>query len=510
MTPLLNCIRKNAKMQKLASDTLQRRHHGIETTSSPTKELSSLNSLDNNISLGNEKYSPRTVNYNHHALRRLVKRNYFLIFIILILIAWKFLLDESSSLLRPMTTDPSKTADAATSVMESNHGNNKKEYPLKLLNISSAEEAYQRGFWQRTKPYPLHSFGKDTTCNIPTDGSRIPDWQKRVPYVLMIGSQKGGTTAMAYYLYNHPSIPYLPSKELHFFDETMDQQLPSPTTKTDGDVIKMNGPDILKAYHNTIAKEVPLEKLQKESSKLHLLDATPNYLFVSDRSPTRIFCACSTSPKLLALLRNPIDRAWSQYHMQLNHDIAAVHADQKYNNESSSQQEGPAPMLSFEEYIDLDMKVLREVGVVLPNHHHDDTSFRKHSGSRQEFLAWKTYTKLGINSPIGRGLYSIQLRHWFQTMEEFNKPKTDFMIINTDDMLRNSSEVYTKVLEFLKLPYHGLKKYDLVHKTKYGSTGSLDLPPKMKAETRKRLEDFYRPYNTELKYLLGPEWENVW
>ena len=30
--------------------------------------------------------------------------------------------------------------------------------------------------------------------NIPTDGSRIPDWQKRVPYVLMIGSQKGTYT----------------------------------------------------------------------------------------------------------------------------------------------------------------------------------------------------------------------------------------------------------------------------------------------------------------------------
>ena len=168
----------------------------------------------------------------------------------------------------------------------------------------------------------------------------------------------------------------------HFFDETMDQQLPrSPpptTTADDGDTIKLNGPDILKAYHNTIAKEVPLEKLQQESSKLHLLDATPNYLFVSDRSPTRIFCACSISPKLLALLRNPIDRAWSQYHMQLNHDIAAAvhHADQqKYTNESSTQQQqqqGPTPILSFEEYIDLDIKVLQEVGVILPNHHHHD------------------------------------------------------------------------------------------------------------------------------------------
>ena len=104
-----------------------------------------------------------------------------------------------------------------------------KEYPLKSLGIKWTEQSYDQGFWQRTKPYPLNYFKSDIfhreiSCQEPIDVSRLPDWQRRVPYVMIIGSQKGGTTAMAYYLYNHPSIPFVPSKELHFFDETMDQQ----------------------------------------------------------------------------------------------------------------------------------------------------------------------------------------------------------------------------------------------------------------------------------------------
>ena len=106
---------------------------------------------------------------------------------------------------------------------------------------------------------------------------------------------------------------------------------------------------------------------------------------------------------------------------------------------------------------------------------------------------------------MGRGLYSIQLRHWFEAMEEFNKPKEDFMILQTENMLQNSSEVYNEVLHFLNLPQHELKKFSVIHKTNFGT-----IPEEMKPETRKRLEDFYRPYNRQLEDLLGPAWKNVW
>jgi N-formylglutamate amidohydrolase len=59
-------------------------------------------------------------------------------------------------------------------------------------------------------------------------------------------------------------------------------------------------------------------------------------------------------------------------------------------------------------------------------------------------------------------------------------------------------------LKFLELPAHDLLNYDRIHETKY-------LPQTaMKPETRMRLEEFYRPYNRQLKDLLGSEWDAVW
>jgi hypothetical protein len=104
-----------------------------------------------------------------------------------------------------------------TKQVKENESYKKVEYPLKSLNILSAEASYQRGFWQRSRTFPLIKFF-DTTesvCREPVSSvESISEWKRRVPYALLIGCQKGGTTAMAYYLYNHPSISYLPSKEL--------------------------------------------------------------------------------------------------------------------------------------------------------------------------------------------------------------------------------------------------------------------------------------------------------
>lgn len=376
---------------------------------------------------------------------------------------------------------------AASSVRNSTNINNqthRKDYPLKSLNIaSSAEESFQRGFWQRAQPFPLNSFYSNVTCQVPMSSTTLRnEWQRRAPYVLLVGTQKGGTTAMAYYLYNHPKITYLPSKELHFFDEDMDH-FPFQTD--------LNGSEILEAYQqNAVAKEYSLERLQT-NLEAHILDATPNYLFASDRVPQRVLCACGPWVKLLILLRNPIDRAWSQYYMQVHHDLSA----------SSTSTIGDRPhILSFEEYIDLDLKVLHETGV-LPK---DGVSLHDHAGSPQEFRAWQTYTRLGINSPLGRGLYSIQLRHWLEAMKEFEKPMSDLLILQTERMREDSQTVYQQVLKFLELPTHDLPNYDRIHETKY--------PPQtaMKPETRMRLQEFYRPYNRHLKDLLGSEWDGVW
>eukprot|EP00980_Cylindrotheca_fusiformis_P028838 scaffold22653_cov119-Cylindrotheca_fusiformis.AAC.19 len=357
-------------------------------------------------------------------------------------------------------------------------------------SISAPEESFRKGFWQRTKPFPVEYLNMNVTCQVPitTATKTIKEWQRRAPYVLLLGSQKGGTTAMAYYLYNHPNIPYLPSKELHFFDEDMDQSI---SNNSFSNHFHLNGSAVLEAYQqNAIAPQCPLERLQTTNQKF-ILDATPNYLFASDRVPQRVLCACGPWVRLLVLLRNPVDRAWSQYAMQVQHDLTT----RKNTSKAST-------FLSFEEYIELDMKVLQETGVLPPR---QGFSLDDHSGSLLEFEAWKRYTRLGINSPVGRGLYSIQIRHWLRAMDQFDKPRSDLLILTTERMRQDSKAVYQQVVQFLDLPKHELQSFDTIHESKFLSSHTA-----MKPETRQFLQDFYRPYNAQLKDLLGSEWDGIW
>ena len=361
---------------------------------------------------------------------------------------------------------------------------NTSSYPLSSLNLTSAEEFYRRGFWQRMEPVPLDRWTlvSNTTCIAQRGKEELEEWNYRVPYVILIGAQKGGTTALAYYLYNHPNIQYLPIKELHYFDEHLDQNnnilsksgIPSQTT--------------LQHYQqDAIGTIVPVENFQFDSSK-RVLDATPNYLFASDRVPYRIFCA-TPWVKLLTLLRNPVDRAFSHYYMLFNRDLA-----------NPSNRRGPIA-LSFEHYVELDMRVLKETGVI--REWSSTEEFDAFSGSDEEFQAWQTYTKLGLNSPIGHGLYALQLRHWLQAMDLFGKPRKDLLVLQSEVMMRHSNATYFQVLDFLRLKPHHMLKYAKIHTTQYRT-------PEMNPETRAKLQTFYEPYNRQLESLLGSNWSGVW
>lgn len=365
-------------------------------------------------------------------------------------------------------------------------------YPLKALKLESARHAYERGFWQRAMPVPLHRWqaAANTTC-IPHT-SILPDWKRRVPYVIMIGAQKGGTTALSYYLYQHPSVQYFPGKELYYFDAELDQ---NPSILVNGSAI--NATKVLDYYQETIiGSMIPLLKFQYET--LHALDSTPNYMWLSDRVPHRIFCA-TPWVKLLAVLRDPVDRAYSQYHMQVHHDL--------------SNPDSRRGFVSFEDYISLDMKVLQDIGVLPKGYggwHKSDSSQTDTSigtdwlVSDQTKHAWAKYTKLGLNSPVGRGLYVLQLQQWFHVMDIYNKPRSDFKILSSQRLLEHPNETYAEVLSFLELRPHWLHKYSKIHTSTYKSTP-------MGPETRRKLQSFYRPFNQQLIGLLASsDWDGIW
>jgi hypothetical protein len=214
------------------------------------------------------------------------------------------------------------------------------------------------------------------------------------------------------------------------------------------------------------------------------IDNTPYYLFGSEQIPSAVLCVAPWV-KLMAILRNPVDRVESQYHY--------LHQNrQLYYNKD---------MVDWDVWVNHDIQLLQTAGVLQDWNVVDFDTF---AGSEAEMLAWKRYVRSPQNSMflVGRGLYAVQLQHWMQAMQRFGKPVSDLMVIHAEEMRNSTQSVYNDILHFLNLPPFVLPDTAPRHETKIKST----LP--MPESIRKTLERLYEPYNQRLYKMLG--WENVW
>jgi hypothetical protein len=114
----------------------------------------------------------------------------------------------------------------------------------------------------------------------------------RVSFVIA-GTQRGGTTTLATYLRQHPQIALPSNKEAHFFDN---------------EKLWGAGPADPAAYHASFPPGAP-DRL--------LGDATPIYMYWQPALPR--MRDYNPAMKLVIILRNPIDRAYSHW----NHERQA-------------------------------------------------------------------------------------------------------------------------------------------------------------------------------------------
>jgi len=108
---------------------------------------------------------------------------------------------------------------------------------------------------------------------------------KRNVDFLVIGAQKSGTTSLFKYLQRHPELYLPPSKEINFF------------------VNASKFPRGLDWYIETYFRGADEDKLWGE--------VCPSYIGYTS-APANIYANCP-DVKLVAILRNPIDRAYSHY-----------------------------------------------------------------------------------------------------------------------------------------------------------------------------------------------------
>jgi len=190
-----------------------------------------------------------------------------------------------------------------------------------------------------------------------------------LPNFLIIGAAKAGTTSLYNYLEQHPDVFMSPDKEPRFF-------------AFEGDTSGQYTYTELSKYE-TLFKDVKSEKAIGEAS---------TYYLFSDTAPASIKKHIP-DVKLIAILRNPIDRAYSQYVYW--------------------KREGKEKENTFEDVVKKEKDLIA-------------------SGSKGEYLS--------------RGMYSNQLENYFKLFE-----KDQIKTFKFETLCKKPKDMAREVFEFLNI-----------------------------------------------------------
>jgi hypothetical protein len=214
------------------------------------------------------------------------------------------------------------------------------------------------------------------------------------------------------YLTSHPDVGAAWRKEVHFFDKNYDK-----------------GIDWYLA-HFPRRDEVTLTG-----------EASPYYLVHPD-VPARMREAVPEA-RLIALLRDPVARAYSQYQMNVRRGIEP---------------------LSFESAIE------RELA-------------RAAEGGEQAGPRWRR------SSYLARGRYAEQIERW---LVQF--PRERLLVLKSEDFFADPESTLHRVLDYLRLPRWRPARFKVRHRADY---------PSLDRRTAERLHEHFAPHNQRLCDLLG-------
>jgi len=246
------------------------------------------------------------------------------------------------------------------------------------------------------------------------------------PCFLIIGAAKCGTTSLYNYLVKHPHISPAIKKEVHFFDINFSKGF---------------------EWYQT--------QLNCASKKDNLLigEASACYLF-HPLAPRRI-AQSFPQVKLIILLRNPTQRAFSHYRHMVRRGIEKLNFEQAINSESQ--------------------RLNGEREKMLANERYNSSNYRKHSYCT-------------------RGIYIDQIKHWMRYF-----PKEQFLIIKSEDLFAQPENILKQVHTFLGIPPCPLNNYP---KHQYHPS-----PVPLDKEVRDQLTDFFRPYDKALEEFLDRKFD---
>jgi Sulfotransferase domain len=249
-----------------------------------------------------------------------------------------------------------------------------------------------------------------------------------LPSFLLIGAQRAGTTSLFYYLRRHPHVARPGTKEVHFFDDRF-----------------WLGVDWYRSFFATSA-ERRLARLR--GGDLVAAEATPYYLF-HPAVPERV-AATIPSVRLVVLLRDPVDRAYSHYRKMRRMGLER---------------------LSFEDALEKEENRLE--------------------GEEERLLADPRYRSRHHrrHAYVARGLYADQLERWLAHF-----PREQLLVLRSEDFFARPAEICAETLDFL-----GLRRWQSPGFEPRNPTSDRPLDPALRA----RLEERFAEPNVRLAQLLG-------
>jgi hypothetical protein len=255
-----------------------------------------------------------------------------------------------------------------------------------------------------------------------------------LPEFLIIGEAKTGTTFLYYLLTRHPYVEPAATKEVHYLDRP------------------------LKSFQNNISwyrSQFP-PPAWKEGRRVITGEASPYYMY----HPHAARRASEIVPeaRIIALLRNPVDRAYSEY----QHKVRTGRED-----------------LSFEKAVENEEERIR--------------------GQRERLLANERVVSPNLRnfSYLARGVYVDQLLEWERY---FGRER--MLVLSSEELFDAPMETLKRVMEFLELPewepedLDSLSTPDSRHEADYES---------MTPETREQLKSYFATHNQRLYDFLGED-----
>ncbi len=261
---------------------------------------------------------------------------------------------------------------------------------------------------------------------------RVTAGVRVLPDFLVIGAQRAGTTTLYHYLVEHPQVRgAVADKEVHYFD--LRYQLG------------------LDAYRAAFPTKATVHRGTPRRAPVRVGEATPYYLF-HPAVPGRV-AADLPDVRLLAILRDPVERAWSQY----RHEVALGYETLSFEDALVEEEQ----RLAGEED-----RLLRDPAATSLAHQH--------------------------HSYVARGRYLEQLARWWTAF-----PKDRLLLVRSEDLHADPGPSFDAICDHL-----GIDRWHPPVWRAYNAAPATGIAP----ATRGRLRATFRAWNVRLAEVTGRDW----